>query len=140
MRLTSVTTFIIAAALSSALAFAQLSGSGTITGTVTDPSGAAVPAAAITIHNVDTGIDRKIESNDAGVYTAAFLAPGRYEVGVSKAGFTGVLRKDLVLQVGQTMALDLPLTVKAAADTVTVIGDADVVNTEKTEVSQVVSQ
>ena len=121
-------------------AFAQVSGSGTITGTITDPSGAAVPGASITIRNTDTGIDRKIESNDAGNYTAAFLQPGHYEVEATKTGFSGVLRKDLLLQVGQTLALDLAMAVKSAQETVTVTGEAPVVDTEKTEVSQVVSQ
>jgi hypothetical protein len=121
-------------------AIAQVSGSGTITGTITDPSGAAVPGASITIRNVDTGIERKLESNDAGNYVAAFLQPGHYEVQATKSGFTGVLRKDLVLQVGQTLALDLGLTVKATQETVTVTGEAAVVDPEKTEMSQVVSQ
>jgi hypothetical protein len=126
--------------LLSSLGFAQVSGSGTITGTITDPSGAAVPGAAITIRNTDTGIERKIESNEAGNYSAAFLQPGHYEVESVKTGFAGILRKDLVLQVGQTLSLDLSMQVKSAQETVTVTGDAPVVDTEKTEVSQVVSQ
>lgn len=126
--------------LISGIALAQLSGSGTITGTITDPSGAAVPAASVTIRNIDTGIERKILSNDAGNYVAAFLQPGHYEVEVSKSGFAGVLRKDLVLQVGQTLALDLSMSVKSTQEQVTVTGEAPVVDPEKTEVSQVVTQ
>ena len=91
------------------------------------------------MRNVDTGIERKLETNDAGNYVATFLQPGHYEVQVAKAGFAGVLRKDLVLQVGQTMALDLSMSVKAAQETVTVTGESPVVDPEKTEVSQVVS-
>lgn len=121
-------------------AAAQVSGSGTITGTVTDPSGAAVPGATIAIRNTATGIERKIDSNDAGNYVAAFLQPGPYEVQASKTGFSGVLRKDIMLQVGQTLALDFAMTVKAAQETVTVTGEAPVVDAEKTEVSQVVGQ
>ncbi len=127
-------------ALLAGAAIAQVSGSGTITGTITDPSNAAVPGASITIKNVDTGIERKLDTNDAGNYVATFLQPGHYEVGVTKAGFAGVLRKDLILQVGQTLALDLSMTVKSAQETVTVTGEAPVVDAEKTEVSQVVSQ
>lgn len=131
-----------AISLSALLAFAamaQVSGSGTITGTITDPSGAAVPAASVVVRNTATGIERKLESNEAGNYVAAFLQPGPYEVQAAKTGFAGVLRKDLVLQVGQTLAIDLALPVKAAQETVTVIGESPVVDTEKTEVSQVVS-
>src|ERR1035441_9536275 len=119
---------------------AQLSGSGTINGSVTDASGAVVPAADITIHNTDTGIDRKTRTTDAGDYTAAFLPPGHYEVQTGKAGFATVLRKDLVLQVGQTLTINLALSVQAAQIEVTVTGAAPVVDTEKTEVSQVVSE
>ena len=68
-------------------AAAQLAGSATITGTLTDPSGAFVPGAAVTIRNTDTAIERRIESNEAGVYSAPFLPPGHYEVSAAKAGF-----------------------------------------------------
>src|SRR5450631_987988 len=88
---------------------AQLSGSGTINGSVTDASGAKVPAAAITIRNVETGIERKTQTTDAGDYTAAFLPPGHYELQTAKTGFTSVLRKDLVLQVGQTLTINVGL-------------------------------
>ena len=121
-------------------AFCQTAGSATITGTVTDPSGSVVPGAAVTIRNTDTGIERKTETSDAGVYTAAFLQPGHYEVGVSKTGFTAVLRKDLSLQVGQTLSIDLAMAVQSTQAEVTVTGEAPVVDTEKTEVSQVVSE
>src|ERR1700681_1576706 len=78
---------------------AQTSGSGTITGSVTDPSGSVVPAASITVKNTDTGMQRKIQTNEAGLYVASFLQPGHYEVGASKPGLTTSLRKDLTLQV-----------------------------------------
>ena len=118
---------------------AQLAGSGTINGTVTDATGAIVPAAEISIRNVETGIERKTHTTDAGDYTAAFLPPGHYELQTSKAGFASVLRKDLVLQVGQTLTINIGLSVQAAQQEVTVTGAAPVVDTEKTENSQVVS-
>jgi len=121
-------------------ALCQLAGSATINGTVTDPSGSVVPGAAITIRNTDTGIERKTETSDAGIYNAAFLQPGHYQVEVSKAGFNSVLRKDLTLQVGQTMTVDLGLAVQTTQAEVTITAEAPVVDTEKTEVSQVVSQ
>jgi hypothetical protein len=121
-------------------AFCQTAGSATITGTVTDPSGSVVPAATVTIRNTDTGIERKTETSDAGVYNAAFLQPGHYEVGVSKTGFTPVLRKDLTAQVGQTLSIDLSMSVQSTQAEVTVTGEAPVVDPEKTEVSQVVSE
>ena len=120
-------------------ALCQTAGSATITGTVTDPSGSVVPGAAVTIRNTDTGIERKTETSDAGIFTAAFLQPGHYEVQASKTGFTSVLRKDLSLQVGQTLSVNLALAVQSTQAEVTVTGEAPVVDTEKTDVSQVVS-
>ena len=120
-------------------ALAQSSAAGTITGTVTDQSGASVPEASVVIHNADTGADRTETSNGAGVYSAPFLQPGHYEVTVSKAGFAKMVRKDLPLQVGQTLAIDFKLPVQTSQQTVEVTGEAPLVDMEKTEQSQVVS-
>src|SRR5581483_8535967 len=118
----------------------QTAGSGTITGTVTDPAGSVVPAANITIHNEDTGADRAVVTNDAGIYTAAFLQPGHYDIRVEKTGFANIERNGLTLEVGRTLTLDFSLVVKAGAETVTVSGEAPILDTEKTEASQEVSQ
>ena len=81
-------------------AMAQSAGAGTISGTITDANGAVVPDAKITVHNVDTGIDRVATTNGAGLYTVPFLQVGNYEVTAEKTGFSKILRKDLMLQVG----------------------------------------
>src|SRR5260370_20785368 len=120
-------------------ALAQTAGSGTITGTVSDPSGAVVPGAAVSIRNTDTDIERKIESNEAGIYNATFLRPGHYQVGASKTGLGSVLRKDLTLQVGQTLTVDFSMSLTTTQEKVTVTGRESVVDTEKTEISQVIS-
>jgi hypothetical protein len=122
------------------VAFGQLAGSGTINGTIVDPSGSVVPGVTVTIHNSETGVDRKTESNDAGLYTAAFLSPGHYDVQAAKAGFSTLLRKELVLQVGQTLTADFALTVETAQTQVTVSAETPVLDPDKTEASQVVSQ
>lgn len=123
-----------------AMAWAQLAGSGSITGTITDPSGAVVPKAAVVLHNAGTGTDRVTETNGAGLYVANFLQPGHYEVRASKTGFGAIVRKDLTLQVGQTLSVDLSMSVAQSAETITVTGAASVVDAEKTEQSQVVSE
>ncbi len=120
--------------------FAQTAGSGTITGTITDPAAAVVPGASVVIHNSDTGADRSAVTNDAGIYTAAFLQPGRYDIKVDKPGFATLERTGITLEVGRTLTLDFTLSVKSGAETVTVTGEAPVLDTEKTEVSQEVSQ
>jgi Carboxypeptidase regulatory-like domain len=57
---------------------AQNAGSGTISGTVSDPGGAVIPGASIVIHSVETGVDRDMETNGDGIYVAAFLQPRKY--------------------------------------------------------------
>ena len=121
-------------------AMAQGAGSGTITGTVADPSGAVVPGATVVVRNTGTGIERRTETNDAGIYQAPFLQPGRYDVRASKTGFGAVLRKDVTLQVGDTLSVDFSLKVETAQQEVTVTSQADIVDPEKTEQSQVISQ
>jgi hypothetical protein len=109
-------------------AFAQAAGSGTITGSVTDPTGAVVPGADVTIRNTDTRVERRIGTTDAGLFTAVFLPPGHYEVQASKKGFAIALRKDLTLQVGQTLTINAALSVETAQQEVTVLGAAPVVD------------
>lgn len=120
--------------------FAQTTGAGTISGTVTDPRGAVIPGATVTIHNTGTGIDKVVPTNDVGLYSAPFVQPGSYEITASKQGFARVVRKDLTLQVGQTLTIDLSLPLQTTTETVTVTGESSLVDTDKTEMSQVVSQ
>jgi Carboxypeptidase regulatory-like domain/TonB dependent receptor len=121
-------------------ASAQTAGAGTITGSLTDQSGAAVPGAAVVVRNTDTGIDRTTSSNDSGIYIATFLQPGHYEVSVSKAGFARLIRKDLTVQVGQTLSIDFAMPVQTTQEQVTVTAQEPLIDTEKTEQSQVVSK
>ncbi len=119
---------------------AQTAATGIITGTVTDPLGSIVPGATVTVHNTDTGIEHKLTTNDAGIYVAAFLQPGDYEVKASKEGFALVEHTALALLVGQTLTVDFALPLKTTETTVTVTGQALLIDPEKTETSQVVSQ
>jgi hypothetical protein len=119
---------------------AQSAGTGTITGTLSDPQGASIPGAAVVVRNIDTGTDHTLTANDAGIYVAAFLQPGRYEIRASKDGFATVVRQGLNLQVGETLTINLQLPIKAEQLTVTVTGESPLLDTEKTETSEVVSQ
>src|SRR5262249_1128033 len=121
-------------------AMAQITGSGSISGTLTDPNGGVVPSAALMIKNTDTGAEREAGTNEVGLYTVPFLQPGQYEVSAMKSGFAKVVRSGLTLQVGQNLTIDLSLPVQQTSETITVNSDADVVDTSKTEVSQMVSQ
>lgn len=121
-------------------AWGQGTGSGTINGTIRDPNQALVPDASVTVHNISTNVDRVVQTNDVGLYAAPFLPPGDYEVTAAKTGFSKLLRKNVHLEVGQTLTLDLTLAVQGTTETVTVTADTPVVDAEKTDMSQVVSQ
>src|SRR5437016_11481551 len=99
---------------------AQTAGAGTITGTVTDPSGGAVPGAVVAVANTATGTERSLMTNEAGIFVAQFLQPGSYSVTVTKQGFAKTVRTGLTLQVGQTLSLALPLPLQTTNETVTV--------------------
>src|SRR5579871_5084305 len=121
-------------------AWGQITGSGLVAGTLTDPNGSVVPGASVTIKNLDTGTELPLSSNEVGIYTAPFLQPGRYEITASKTGFAKVVRTGITLQVGQTLTIDLTMPLQTTQESVTVNADADIVDTSKTEMSQVVSQ
>lgn len=122
------------------LAPAQTAGSGGITGTVTDPSGSVIPAASITVNNSDTGSSLSLATNAAGIYVATFLQPGHYSVVAGKPGFSTTERKGLTVEVGRNITVDFSLRVQTGSETVTITGEAPVVDTERTEASQVVSE
>ncbi len=113
-------------------------GSGTITGTLTDPSGAVVPGATVVILNTDTGVARSTSTNQAGIYSAAFLQPDDYSVTASKTGFATQERKNLRLAVGNVMTIDFAMVVQTGATTITVADETPIIDTAKTGVSQTV--
>ena len=102
-------------------AFGQAaSGTGTIGGLVTDPTGAVVPDADVVVRNVGTNVARKLKSNDAGLYEAVSLQPGNYEVKATKPGFATLTRTGITLSVGQRAVVDLDMKVSGTAENVTV--------------------
>jgi carboxypeptidase family protein len=111
----------------------------TIVGTVSDPSGAAVPNASITILNGDTGQQRNIKTNGEGQYVAADLHIGHYIVRALASGFKLGERKDVVLQVGDRTRVDFSLEVGNAQETVTVEASTIAVQTDSGEVSGVIT-
>jgi hypothetical protein len=96
------------------------------TGRVTDPSGAIVPKAQITVHNQDTNVNVTTVSTGTGDYTVPYLKPGNYSVSAELEGFAKELRTGIVLQAGQTATVNFVLKVGRAMETVTVKGDAPV--------------
>jgi hypothetical protein len=100
-------------------ATAQVTGA-TLSGTVTDPSGAVVAGAQVEIKNTGTGIVRTVTTDSAGLYSAPNLIPGVYEVKISAAGFSTTVQSNLTLSVGQQQSLNLALKLGEASQTVTV--------------------
>jgi hypothetical protein len=125
-------------ALAGVSAMAQTSGAGAITGTVADANQAVIPGAAVTITNTDTGSAHAYTTNSAGIYEAPFQKPGHYTVNASASNFGTVEARNLTLLVGQTLTINLTLTVKSTSTTVEVSGTNTLLDTEQTEVSQVV--
>ncbi len=120
-------------------AFAQVAGLGAVSGTVRDASGAVVPDATVVLANESNGIRRTMQTNEAGAFAAPSLVPAPgYVVTVTKQGFTHYEVKDILVQVGQTVDLAVLLTVAGSASEVTVEATAPLVDSTKTDVSQVI--
>ena len=112
---------------------------GTITGTVTDPSGAVVPKAKVIVRNEGTNATRDAETNDDGDYTVALLPPGRYRVAVETTGFRRSVFHGVSLDVDQTVRLDFALQVGATTEEVTVTETPPIVQTDTSTLGQVVN-
>ncbi|MGA7685348.1 MAG: TonB-dependent receptor [Terriglobales bacterium] len=102
---------------------------GTITGTVTDTSGAIVPSAAITVTNVGTGLQKSMVTNQSGIFVASSLPYGTYVVATRATGFAESKSQPVVLSVGATVQVNLTLAVAASQESVQVNGTATTVDT-----------
>ena len=111
----------------------------TIVGTVTDPSGAAVPNAAITVTNIETGQTRSLTTSGDGQYVAPDLHIGRYTVRAQGAGFKAVEQKDIVLNVNDRDRVDFKLQVGSTTEQITVEAAAIAVQADSGEISDVIT-
>ncbi len=100
-----------------------------LTGTVKDSSGAVVAGAQIVVTNEETGLKRQAKSNEFGLYTIALLPPGRYRTVIQQGGFRAVERKGLTLHVDEKAQIDFALEVGSVNETVTVQGEAPLLQT-----------
>lgn len=112
---------------------------GTIIGTVTDPSQAGIPDAAITVTNPDTGVARHATTDQYGNYTVGSLLPGVYTVKAEHAGFQVVEVSKLVLPVAQTVTVNLVMQVGTVTQTVQVTAEAPLLTTADATVGTVVN-
>jgi hypothetical protein len=112
---------------------------GTLSGTITDPSGRALPQAQIVIKNVDTGVDKTVTTNSDGFYTAVNLLPGTYQVRISAAGFNTETKSGITMNVGGQQTFDLTLQVGTVTHTVEVTTEAPAVQVTSSEISATVN-
>ena len=121
----------------SSLAFAQTA---TITGVVTDSSGAVIPAAVVKVTNTETNAERTIPADARGNYVATPLPVGKYRVEVDQQGFQKAVASDITLQTNETVRVDMKLTPGAVTQTVEVTGAASIVQSETATVGNVIDQ
>src|SRR5579872_7306663 len=119
-------------------AFSQ-GNTGTITGAVTDPTGAAVPGADVTATNMDTGAPAKTVTNERGEYTLPSLLAARYSVSVSKTGFKAQTTTGIEVNAGITSTANIKLEIGQATETVEVAAGAEMVQAANAELSSTIT-
>lgn len=116
---------------------AQVSGA-TLSGLITDPSGAGIPNATVAIKNVETGEVRSVPTNGDGFYSAPNLLPGKYEITITAQGFDKVVQKGVTLTVGAEQALNLTVKVGQVTQTVEVMAAPPEIQTSSSTISSTV--
>ncbi|MSO20036.1 MAG: TonB-dependent receptor [Acidobacteria bacterium] len=113
---------------------------GTISGTVSDESGAVLPGAQVAASNTATGAHRTVSTDAVGRYVITQLPPGSYDISSSMTGFGTLVRQGVTLALSQQVTLHLAMRVGAVSEQVTVTGEAPLVNTSSGTVSGVVDE
>lgn len=111
----------------------------TISGRVTDPTGAVVAKAQVIATNVQTGSKTTAKSNGAGYYNLPYLTPGRYELTIKRVGFKTYQHKDLVLQTQQHIVENVALSLGSVSQQVVVTGKTPMINTANSSTGQVLT-
>jgi len=112
----------------------------TLSGVVTDTTGAVLPGTHAVVMNTETGVQRSVSTNEKGFFLVSDLPPGFYQVTVSLAGFETLVRNGLTVVVGQTANLPLAMSVGAVTEQVSVTAEAPAVNTTSSAVAGVVDE
>ena len=116
--------------------FAQVSG-GSITGTVTDATGAVVPGATVTIVNRSTGVSQTLKTNSTGLFNKPNLDPGNYEVTFTAQGFS-IMRTEVLVDVGHDTVLDLQMKISTGTEVVNVTTASSSVDLGSAQLNQTV--
>lgn len=113
-------------------------GRGAISGLVTDPSGAVIPGASITLQNHATGLKQTTATTSGGLYSFVSLAPGSYQITVTEKGFETTVQDHVLVSVDQTTAANVTLQVGNLSQIVTVNASSDVLDTTNSTVGQLI--
>src|SRR5438876_2932496 len=113
---------------------------GAVTGSVTDPSGAAITDAKVTLTNLGTAETRTQPTNADGLYSFVNLIPGNYKIDIEKPGFKHITRTPIVVEVQQSAKIDVTLPVGQANETVEVTAETPLLQSETSSLGQVVEQ
>ncbi len=113
---------------------------GSITGTVTDATGAAVPGATVTLTNSGTGQTQAVTTGADGLYTFVNLNPGEYRVDAEKTSFKHFKREHIVIEVQQSARINVTMEVGAVNQTVEVTGETPLLQTTTTSLGQVIDE
>jgi hypothetical protein len=108
---------------------------GVIEGTLSDPSGAVVSGAAVTLTNTSTGFERKVTSNESGFYRGVLLPLGTYKVTVEKEGFATLVIKDIEVTLGASLSFNAALKLKTGTEQIIVTSEEPLVHLSQTETS-----
>src|SRR5918999_620177 len=112
---------------------------GTITGTVTDQSGAAIPGLTVTVRNMGTNATQSVVTDEHGVYVVTLLPAGRYEVSLELPGFKRFVRSNLEVSVNDRLGVNVVLQPGDVSETVTVTASTPLVKTESSDVSTLIT-
>jgi outer membrane receptor protein involved in Fe transport len=136
--------FVLSILTIAALAFAPIisaqSTGGRIRGTVSDPSGAAVVGAKVTLINEATNVSRDVDTGSNGEYLLNEVPIGSYEIDVTQTGFKKYVRKGIALDLNEVISVDISLQLGTTAETVEVTGAPPVVDTTSTQLGAVVNE
>jgi hypothetical protein len=111
----------------------------TLVGQITDPNGAVVPGAIVTIVQKETGATLTSTSNEEGNFTIAQISPGNYEVSVEAPNFKRSVRSDLVLETDKTQRLNVTLEAGNVSEMVRVVAEAPLINSETSDKGEVIT-
>lgn len=111
----------------------------TVTGIVTDPTGAVLPGVTMVAKHQETNVERSVLTNDDGTYTLVELSPGTYELRAELPGFKTYLQSNITLQVEQVARIDIAMTIGELAQSVEVVGEAPLINSETSSKGEVIT-